>query len=168
MKKWQLSILALMSAAVMLLAGCGGEPPEEEPEPAPEVSVPPVIDVDVSQLLPAEEVASALGVEAVTVQIYEDGLWVHYATEDNLTTADVHIDKCEREYFDMLLTQYTELQEAPNLGEAAQWSPETKELLAYGQGSMVVVVSDIPEASDDTLLVASRQMVALLLENLAD
>ena len=72
MKKWQLSILALMSAAVMLLAGCGGEPPEEEPEPAPEVSVPPVIDVDVSQLLPAEEVASALGVEAVTVQIYED------------------------------------------------------------------------------------------------
>ena len=104
----------------------------------------------------------------MTVQIYEDGLWVHYATEDNLTTADVHIDKCEREYVDMLLTQYTELQEAPNLGEAAQWSPETKELLAYGQGYMVVVVSDIPEASDDTLLVASRQMVALLLENLAD
>lgn len=54
------------------------------------------------------------------------------------------------------------------MGEAAQWSPETKELLAYGQGYMVVVVSDIPEASDDTLLVASRQMVALLLENLAD
>lgn len=166
MKNWKRFVVGLTGALLVLTTGCGQEQTDPAPDEVPYVTVPPVIDVDVSQLLTTEEVASALGVESVSVQMYEEGLWAHYATEDGLTTADIHIDKCERSMFDLILSQYANLQEAPNLGDVAQWSPETKELLAYGRGYSMVVVSDIPSAQEDTLLVASRQIAACLLERL--
>lgn len=166
MKNWKRFVMGLTGTLLVLMTGCSQGETDPAPDEIPEVTVPPVIDVDVSQLLTTEEVASALGAESVSLQIYEEGLWVHYATEDGLSTVDVHIDKCERSMFDLILSQYADLQEAPNLGDAAQWSPETKELLAYGRGYSIVVVSDIPSAQQDTLLVASRQIAARLLENL--
>ena len=134
MKNWKRFVVGLTGALLVLTTGCGQEQTDPAPDEVPDVTVPPVIDVDVSQLLTTEEVASALGVESVSVQMYEEGLWAHYATEDGLTTADIHIDKCERSMFDLILSQYANLQEAPNLGDVAQWSPETKGITGLWPG----------------------------------
>jgi hypothetical protein len=167
-----LPLIAVGLAGLLLaagLTGCSEGKPADEPSSSTltTVSVPPAIDVDIIQLLPAEQVASVLGVESVTSQIYEEGTWVNYASDDRLTTADIHLNKCDREVYDATLSLYTDLAEAPNIGDTGSWSPSTRELLVYGQGYMIGIVTDKPEADDDNLLVASRDLAARLLEALA-
>ena len=108
--------------------------------------------------------------EVTGPQIYEE-VTAHFESEDALTTADITLNEVTREVFDVQLAvireTYTDLEEAPNLADAAFWSQENKELILYGKGYMASIVVDIHGVSEDNAnLLGARQLASLVLDKL--
>ena len=79
---------------------------------------------------------------------------------------DINFLKTSREIFEDTLARYSDLQEAPNIGETAKWSEESGELLLYGKGMMISLHPDAPKMDTEGKLTAARHLAALILEKL--
>lgn len=154
------------------LTGCQETPAPVSSDAGPDlVSVPPPLSIDMTTLITAEQASQAVGAEVAGPEVYEDGTWLHFASEDAQTTVDVHLNETTRELYDTQIGLVKESygdgwEEAPNLGETALWLPEYQELLVYTEGYMLDVSVDIPEEGAEAALVAARQIAALILEKL--
>lgn len=168
---------ALLAGLLLLgLAGCVQDAPPASStvseDPAVLYSAPPLLDVDIAALLTVEQVSEALGVEVGEPEVYEDGTWVHYASENLQTTADIHMNEVSRDFYDAQIeeiraTYGDSCEEAPNLGDTALYIRETGELMLYGKGYMIDVVVDLEDDGQaDAPLQAARSLAALLLEGL--
>lgn len=154
------------------LAGCQEAPAPVSSDPGPDlVSVPPPLSIDMTTLITAEQASQAVGAELAGPEVYEDGTWLHFASEDAQTTVDVHLNETTRELYDTQVELIKESvgdgwEEAANLGETALWLPDNQELLVYTEGYMLDVSVDSPEKEGEEELVAARQIAALVLEKL--
>ena len=70
-----------------------------------------------------------------------------------------------REEFDEIVASYEGAVDTMNLGQAAKWNSETKQLFVFDDGYMISVIA-YADKSDDSLLVAARQIAALVLEKI--
>ncbi len=123
-------------------------------------------DVDVRTLLTVEQVADALGKPMGEAQVYENGTRLYFLSEDSTASMDINFLKTSREIFEDTLARYSDLQEAPNIGETAKWSEESGELLLYGKGMMISLHPDAPKMDTEGKLTAARHLAALILEKL--
>ena len=158
---------ALLTLAAAGLTGCGK--PEEGASSTASTTVataPPMLDVDVTSLLSVQEVSDALGTTVGQPQSYESGTIAHYASADAQTVAEISLKECERGVYDETVALYEDAVESPNLGDAAVWSAQAKQLLAYGNGYMIGITADIAGKSGEECLTSARQMAVLLLERL--
>lgn len=162
--------LLLASLLAAALAGCHqlAATSSDGGESLGLISVPPLLSVDMATLLTAQQVSDALATEVTGPQIYEE-VTAHFESEDALTTADITLNEVTREVFDVQLAvireTYTDLEEAPNLADAAFWSQENKELILYGKGYMASIVVDIHGVSEDNAnLLGARQLASLVLD----
>ena len=145
-----MAALCLLLASLLAAALAGCHQPAATSSDGGEslglISVPPLLSVDMATLLTAQQVSDALATEVTGPQIYEE-VTAHFESEDALTTADITLNEVTREVFDVQLAvireTYTDLEEAPNLADAAFWSQENKELILYGKGYMASIVVDI-------------------------
>lgn len=164
-------IMAITGALVLLtsiwLSGCKKNPtaPVSSETDAFD-TVPTLIDIDISKLLTSEQVSSALGVTVGEPQIYDSGTSAYYATEDEKSSAEISLMECDRDTFDTTVALYSDAADTANLGEAAKWSAQNKQLLLYGKGYMISVTADVDGKSSEALLVAARQLGALVLDQL--
>lgn len=168
MRSWMVRVLAAGLAALLCVsaAGCGeGEVSSAASEP--EATVPPLLDVEIGRLLTAEEVSDALGTPVNDVQVLDDGTRATYYAKDNSGKADIVMDKCARDVFDLRLGLYEGLDDAPNLGETARWHAETGELLVYSGGYMFSVAVEMADRSESDRLLAARQLAVRIVEVLA-
>lgn len=159
---------ALVLAAFLWLTGCEKKSPAVSvtSETVTPDTVPTMIDVDVSALLTPQQVSTALGVTVGEPQVYDSGTTAYYATEDAKSSAEVSLMKCDRDKYDATVALYSDAVDTANLGDAAKWSAQNKQLLLYGKGYMIGVTADVDGKSDEALLVASRQLAALVLDQL--
>ncbi len=163
----------LLTAGVLLLSavslpGCGNkaESSSAPPTPTTTATMPTLLNVEITGLLTTGQVGAALGAEVGDPQEYESGTVAHYSSADSQTTAEISLKECGRDIYDATVPLYEDAVETPNLGEAAVWSAEMKQLLVYGKGYMLSVTADIAEKDTDACLSAARQMAALILEKL--
>lgn len=164
-------IMAITGALILLtsicLSGCKkNQPAPVSSETVTPDTVPTLIDVDVSKLLTPEQVSSALGVAVGDPQIYDSGTSAYYATEDEKSSAEISLMECDRDKFDSTVALYSDAVDTANLGEAAKWSAQNKQLLIYSKRYMISITADVDGKSDDSLLVAARQLGTLVLGQL--
>ena len=151
----------------LLFSGCGqAEEGVSSAAPTTAETAPPMLSVDITALLSAEEVGDALGVEVGQPESYESGTIAHYSSADLQTTAEISLKEGERAMYDSTVAMVEDAVDSPNLGDAAVWSPQFQQLLVYGQGYMLGITVDIADKSADECLTAARQMAVLLLERL--
>ncbi len=165
--------ITLLAAGALLLSatflpGCGNgeETSSASPTPTTTATMPTLLNVEITGLLTAEQVGAALGAEVGAPQEYESGTVAHYSSADSQTAAEISLKECGRDIYDATVPLYKDAVETPNLGEAAIWSAEMKQLLVYGKGYMLSVTADIAGKDADACLSAARQMAALVLEKL--
>ena len=167
MRTNRMGIGLLAALAALTLSACQPGGGAESSATAPTTATaPPLLDVDVSTLLTPEQVGAAVGVEVGEAQVMDEGTIVHFASADAQTTAEVSLKKCERATYDETRAMYEDAADAPNLGEAAMWSPSFQQLLVYGKGYMISVVTDIAGKDAEASLVAARQLAVLTLDKL--
>lgn len=169
-KRLRGAVLGTVLLALPVLAFSGCEKAEEDTPsstvPTTTETAPPMLDVDVTSLLTVAEVSDALGVEVGEPQSYDAGTVAHYASADAQNVAEISLRECSRDIYDSTAALYEDAVDSPNLGDAAVWSPQSKQLVAYGQGYMLSVTADIQGKSADECLTAARQMALLILERL--
>ena len=170
-KKWLRAIAAGAISLILTLplTACGQK---EAASSAPvsfdgTESIPPLIDVDLATLLSVEEVSDAIGREAEAPEVYELGTLVQYLSLDRTIAVNIQLESCTPEVFDVTVhTLYSDLIDAPNLGDIAYWSGENRQLVLYGRGYMIGVNVDITDGREEDQLAQSRQLAGLILEKL--
>lgn len=165
MKRYGVAVIAL--CLLLLTAGCQRGKDSSEPSgTATTGTVPSLLDVDLSTLLTSEQVGTALGVAVGQPELLEEGTHVRYSSEDLATYAEIGMMSGTREIYDATVAYYSDAADSANLGEVAKWSAQTSQLLVFGKGYLISVTAAKPDQSADGLLVAARQIAALILEKL--
>lgn len=157
---------ALLLFASFWLSGCKKNQTTSSSETVTADTVPTLLNVDVSKLLASDQVSAALGVTVGNPDIYDSGTTAHYATSDEKSSAEISLMECDRAKYDTTVALYSDAADTPNLGDAAKWSADNKQLLIYGKGYMICVTVDVDGKNSDTLRVAARQLGALVLDKL--
>lgn len=149
------------------LSGCKESKQPAESQTAVAATVPALLNIDITTLLTSEQVSKALGVTVGEAQSRDSGTTAHYSSADAKSSADISMKECDRSLFDSTVAQYPDIADTPNIGEAAKWSAQAKQLLVYGKGYMICVTADAANKSGDALLLAARQLAVLVLDRLS-
>ena len=78
---------------------------------------------------------------------------------------DVMVADATRTDFENMIQGYTDLTEAPNLGESGYWSEESSTLVVYQTPYMLGAVVGFSGEADDKLVMA-REMMTLVMQKL--
>lgn len=81
-----------------------------------------------------------------------------------MSYAEISLLKCDAAKFNETVALYPDAADTANLGQAAKWSAEAKQLLAYNGTYMIGVTVDVKDKNTDAPLTAARQLTALILE----
>lgn len=162
--KPRLLLGVLLLSLSLLLAGC------QSPSSSETVSWEPTVEpfeVDVTSLITKEQVSDIMGTAMGEGMVLDEGQSMVFLSEDSLVRADIVLSKETRENFDAILSVgYSDLMEAPNIGEIAFWSPGNADLLLYQQGYFLTVHTAHPHFNNDRLLTAARAIATIVLEKL--
>ena len=158
----------LMAVLVASLTGCNTENAgtASSQDTTTTYTVPALLDVDIAAFVTSEQVGAALGTTVGPPSDYDSGTAARYTSADAQSSAEICMQECERGIYDATVALYTDAQAAPNMGEIAAWSAQTKQLLVYSKGYMISVTVDAVGKHNDGLLQAARQLAALVLETL--
>lgn len=166
------SIICLLLCGIFVLCLTACDSPAEEivpttTAPSTTMTMMPIIDEKLEDMLTAQELTDAVGVEMGIPAVSEQGTKLTSVGVDS--KAALFVEVLERPYavFEHLLIAYPDLQPCPNLGEWAWFSPVRNQLLVYDDGFMILVELTGTGDSDQTLqMLRCRQIAALLLEHL--
>lgn len=164
-KRYAIFVLAVVYAMVCL-SGCSKSKQPTESQTTTTGTIPALLNIDITTLLTSEQVSKAVGVTVGNAQSQDSGTTAHYASADEKSSADISMKECDRSIFDSTVGQYSDAVDTPNIGDAAKWSPEAKQLLVYGKGYMISVMVDVDNKNNDALLLAARQLAVLVLDKL--
>jgi redox-sensitive bicupin YhaK (pirin superfamily) len=154
-------------AVIMGFSGCGDKEKETSSRQTDSTlgTAPPILEFDISSLVTPEQVGNALGVKVGEGQSADQDTTVRYYSEDQSSFLEISIMEGSREEFDEIVASYEGAVDTMNLGQAAKWNSETKQLFVFDDGYMISVIA-YADKSDDSLLVAARQIAALVLEKI--
>jgi hypothetical protein len=162
-KRW-ITLITAVALAIGLTA-CSAPRPEDTNDTVQ--TAPPLLKVDLKNLLTPEQIGDAIGAEVGEPMMYEENTWAHYTGIGSTTTVDISLDEATREVFDAHAALYPDRVEAPHLAEESWWNAAGGELLSYGAGYMISVQVHYEEQADeDMMLMATRHLTALLIERL--
>lgn len=166
-----LSLTLVITGIVFLLAACQdktiSESSDQSDEDSPVVSVGPVIEVELDKLLTAAEVTEIIGSAVGEPQLFEDGIWVRFSSEDYTVNVDINMQQASQDLFDTTISMnYPDAADDPETGENCKWSAENGELLQLAKGYMIGVRVEIPKAKEDALHIACRRLMALVTSRL--
>lgn len=129
-------------------------------------TAPPLLDVKIDSLLTSQQVGDALGVSIENTVVTDEGTSVRYLSEDMLSYCEISMMDCDREIFDSTISFYEDAVDTPNLGQAAIWSNDAKQLVVYNGEYMISITVAVNVDNNDELLICARQIAALILEKL--
>ncbi len=155
-------------AALLFFTACKSEPEPSSSETVslPDITEPTFVSLDIATLLTEEEVSGAVGETVTGPEVYHvDASMIRFTTEDGAHYIDVMVADATRAEFDEMKQGYTDLTEAPNLGDAGYWSAEASTLVVYREPYMLGIVVGFPGKSDEQLVLA-RQVMTLTLPRL--
>ncbi len=161
-------IFPVLLAALLVFTACKSEPEPSSSEDfsLPDITEPTFVSLDIATLLTAEEVSEVVGETVSGPEVYHvDASMIRFTTEDEGHHIDVMVAAATRAEFDEMKQGYTDLTEAPNLGEIGYWSAETSTLVVYREPYMLGIVVGFPGKSDEQLVLA-RQVMTLVLQRL--
>lgn len=162
MKRWLCACLAVFCLAT-LLTSCGkGEDTSSTGggDESRTISEVPVLDVELENLLSTSRVSEIMGTEMGAPQVFEDGTWVRYSSEDFRTVVDVNMQDGSEELFNAYIEMYyADAVDDEESGEHAKWSAENKELVVLVKGYMMSVKLESPGAKDADLLEKARTLM---------
>ena len=152
---------------VFSLIGCGEkEASASTARTGNTVTAPPLLNLDIAGLLTPEQVSGALGITVGEALVTDEDTTVRYYSEDTLSYSEISMMECGRDIFDSTAALYTDAADTQNLGQAAKWSAEGKQLLVYSGKYMISVSVSAAGKSDENLLISARQIAALILEKI--
>ena len=154
---------------MITLASCNsGEDASSSPESSydiPVISAPPVLEVELDKLLTAAQVSESVGTQMGEPQIFEDGTWVRYSSEDYKTTVDINMQDATQELFDTYIEMnYPDAEDDPEMGETSKWSAGSQELVTLAKGYMIGIRVSIPDAKETRLQQSARELMNALIE----
>ena len=161
-------IFPALLAALLIFTACKSEPEPSSSEDfsLPDMTEPTIVSLDIESLLTAEEVSAVVGETVTGPDAYDgDAAMIRFATEDERHHIDVMAADATMAEFDEMKQGYTDLTEAPNLGEIGYWSAETSTLVVYREPYMLGIVVGFPGQGDEQLVLA-RQVMTLVLQRL--
>lgn len=149
MKK-MLKLLALTLAALLLLAACGGTDAKpdgdktKDEDTGPNINyedyVDPVVDRKVTDLITEMELSDMMDVEVALTQSTDSE--VYYQSENGYYIVRLLLENQTREAFDAMVADTTVWTPLDRVGEAAYWTADQTELVAYQNGYAVSVWGD--------------------------
>lgn len=162
--------VGVLLTASVLLSACGSA---SEPSPSAAssgqtstITAPTVVSLDIKTLLTVDEVAQVIGQAVGEAEEYDEGTTLRFPVEGSL---DQYVDflllDADQAAFDDMLTNFSDLTEAPNLGKAAWWQAELKTLLVFQGSYMISIIPNLDE-KEDTLLIMARELASKVLERL--
>ncbi len=129
-------------------------------------TAPPLLDIKIDDILTPQQIDDALGFSVENTVVADEGTTVRYLSGDMLSYCEVGMMDCEREIYDSTISLYEDAVDTPNLGQAAIWSNDAKQLVVYNGEYMISITVAVNVDNNDELLICSRQIAALLLEKL--
>ena len=167
------SLMAFVLCALLVLsfAACRNNSSDEDPTTTTTAPTTPttavIIDEKLDDMLTAEEISAAVGVEMGKPAISGQGTILTSVGVSSKTVLNVEVSEKPIDIFYVMLRGYPDLQACPNLGETAWFSPVHNQLLAYGNGFMILVeLTGTDDADQNIQRLRCRQVAALLLEHL--
>ena len=162
-------VLAAVTAffCVIALASCGqGETASSSPESSndsPAISVAPILEVELDKLLSVEQITEIVGTQVGAAQIFEDGTWVRYSSEDYKTNVNINMQESTEELFNTYIElYYPEAVNDEESGEHAKWSAQDQELVVLAKGYMIGINVEIPGAKSARLQQCARDLMNAL------
>lgn len=158
---------AVIAAAVLSACGTGTDSPESETSSdLPTMTEPTFVSLDIKTLLTSEEVSQIVGQAVGEAEEYDQGTTLRFTSvEDTEQYVEFLLLDADRPAFEAMLENFTDLKEAPNLGEVAWWQAEQKTLLVFQGTHMISIIAQLP-GKDDAVLVMARELAAKALERL--
>ena len=143
-----MKLLSLLAAMLLLLTACGGGDTSDKggtttttEDTGPSINyedyIDPVVDRSVADLITAEELSALMSVD-VTAVITTDAM-VTYQSENGYYMVTLSLENKTRDEFDALVADVTQWIPVTDIGEAARWSVDQLELIAYKNGYAVSV-----------------------------
>lgn len=162
-----LASAALIAAAALSACGTGEESPNSEvSSDLPTMTEPTFVSLDIKTLLTSEEVSQIVGQAVGEAEEYDQGTTLRFTlTENTERYVEFLLQDADRTAFDTMLENFSDLKEAPNLGEAAWWQAGQKTLLVFQGSHMISIIAELP-GKDDTVLVMARELASKVLERL--
>jgi len=161
----------ILMACLLFLSGCGivgnsGGDTSLTVSP----TAPPLLTVDIGQMLTAEQVSAALGREVGPADIYESSTIARYTAVSGNEFVELLIEDALRADFDEMLEEFeVPPVDAPNLGDASKWiggEDGTGYLFCYGKNRMIQITVSDGSLSDGQRLTCARQLAAIILEKM--
>lgn len=170
MNKTVINTFILTAVLCLLFSGCNNTAKKKGASSAVEstalATAPPILDLDISRLVTSEQVGNALGIAVGEAQLADENTTARYYSSDSMSYLEISIMKCSKEEYDQTVALYSNAADTLNLGNAAKWSAESKQLLVYNGEYMIGIIAYITDKSNDDLLLSARQVAALVLEKL--
>lgn len=143
-----IKMLSLLTAMLLLLTACGdgtssnkGGTTTTTEDAGPSINyedyIDPVVDRSVADLITAEELSALMSVD-VTAVITTDAM-VTYQSENGYYMVTLSLENKTRDEFNTLVADTTLWIPVTGFGEAARWSTDQAELIAYKNGYAVSV-----------------------------
>lgn len=136
------SLTIVMTCLVFLLSACKDktvtESSAQSSDDSPVVSVGPILEVELDKLLSAAEITEIIGKEVGEPQLFEDGIWVRFSSEDYTVNVDINMQQASQDLFDTTVSMnYPDAVDDPETGENSKWSAENGELIQLAKGYMI-------------------------------
>ena len=156
-------------SCMLALASCGsGESASSAPDSAsksPVISADPVLEVELDKLLTPAQISQSVGAEVGEPQVFEDGTWVRYSSEDFKTTVDINMQDATQELFDTYIElYYPDAEDDAEMEAPAKWSSAAEELVTLAKGYMIGVKVSIPGAEEARLQQSARELMTALIQ----
>lgn len=161
----RMTAVALAVLLSVSLAACGGNKTPDGSEMDYLPSIPPLLDVAITDCLPESDVGNIMGVPMSASDPYEDGTWVMYTSDDLVRTVSVSMENATEQIYDEMIKGLSGGKQIKELSARAYWYEDRGEMIDYCNGySIAVTVTDPYVANTYGLCQA---MVKKIRENLS-
>ena len=126
----------------------------------------PPAQVEASALVTMEEAQTAVGRTIARAEQQDETSTVWFVTEEGTELLTLHAETAARNYYYAIAQTYSDAIETPNLGEAAIWSGELRELIVYIPDYLLSITVPMEEMEESQALTAARQIAAIAIERL--